>query len=405
MKKGQKMTTNTKIRFAIDTNVLGYLAMAKLYTKQQFFYYNNVSETTYNNLLWLNKMVDMGKIELIVPRTVFREVIRKPQIKISAQKVMTAEKMTRLNRIVNFKKISQKFLTQNQNIKIAYVNEGFIGDYRVKFNQLANAYVENPQFPDNIPLSLQIRQKPFLREDPNKFPHDAQIMAESTLLGLQLISFDHHLIGKKPFNIPQKIKVINQDLLNTSTSSISFINFIKIIKREGTFLPYLNKSYKHMVFPVFVDKVEYIPHKEFNKKIKEITEIKKEFHDEYNKCLSRKELFDFLETPLETENLQPNEALKKQQEIALEEAEKQRYLENLEIANMRTLFLKYLIQVIDLELVTPKAKPKITTKKPIKTKIKLDFFNPNANQILDSFFGTTNAPSQRASENQIEPTL
>ncbi|MBR5226634.1 MAG: hypothetical protein IKV69_01010, partial [Clostridia bacterium] len=134
------MTTNTKIRFAIDTNVLGYLAMAKLYTKQQFFYYNNVSETTYNNLLWLNKMVDMGKIELIVPRTVFREVIRKPQIKISAQKVMTAEKMTRLNRILNFKKISQKFLTQNQNIKIAYVNEGFIGDYRVKFNQLANAY-------------------------------------------------------------------------------------------------------------------------------------------------------------------------------------------------------------------------------------------------------------------------
>ena len=65
------MTEETKIRFAIDTNVLGYLAMASLCSKEKFFYYNKFSETTYKNLLWLNKMVNLGKIELVVPLTVF----------------------------------------------------------------------------------------------------------------------------------------------------------------------------------------------------------------------------------------------------------------------------------------------------------------------------------------------
>lgn len=388
------MTERTKIRFAIDTNVLGYLAMASLCTQQQFFYYNKFSETTYKNLLWLNKMVDLGKIELVVPLTVFREVIRKPQIKLSAQKVMTADKMTKLNNILFFKNISKKFLSQNQNIKIAYINEGFIGDYKTKFNDLANAYVQKPAFPNNIPLSLQIRKKPFLRDDLNKFPHDAQIMAESTLLGLQLISFDHHLIGNKPFNIPQKISQINQKLLATTASAISFDDFIKDIKREGRFLPYLKKDYKHQSFPVFVDKVEYIPHLKFKQKIKKITYKKQHLQEEYGKRLAQKVLFDFLDTPLDLQNLEPTSTLKQQQQETQEELELQIYLENLEIANMRTLFLKYLEGPIDLKSITPKPKPKIETKKPLTTKIKLDFFNPNADAILDNFFGKPEVQQQ-----------
>jgi hypothetical protein len=342
-------------------------------------------------------MVDMNKIELVVPLTVFREVIRKPQIKLSAQKVMTADKMTRLNNVLYFKNISKKFLTENQNIKIAYVDEGFIGDYKTKFNQLANAYVEEPQFPDNIPLSLQIRKKPFLKDDPNKFPHDAQIMAESTLLGLQLISFDHHIIGKKPFNIPQKIREINLELLQTSTSAISFDNFIKIIKRKDSFLPYLNKDYLHQSFPVFVSKVEYVSHLKFKQKIKKITYKKQHLQEEYSKRIIQKELFDFLDKPLDYQHLELTSALKQQQKEFEEEIERQTYLENLEIANIRTLFLKYLETAIDLKSITPKRKPKIETKKTFTTKIKLDFFNPNANAILDNFFCKTDA--QQKTEN------
>ena len=400
------MTEITKIRFAIDTNVLGYMAMASLLSKEKFFYYNKVSETTYKNLLWLNKMVDLGKIELVVPLTVFREIIRKPQIKLSAQKVMTADKMTKLNNILYFKNISKKFLSQNQNIKIAYINEGFIGDYKTKFNDLANAYVQKPAFPNNIPLSLQIRKKPFLRDDPNKFPHDAQIMAESTLLGLQLISFDHHLIGNKPFNIPQKISEINQKLLATTASAISFDDFIKDIKREGRFLPYLKKDYKHQSFPVFVGKVEYIPHLKFKQKIKKITCKKQHLQEEYGKRLAQKVLFDFLDTPLDLQNIEPTSTLKQQQQETQEELELQIYLENLEIANMRTLFLKYLEEPINLKSITPKPKPKIETKKPLNTKIKLDFFNPNADAILDNFFGKTETQQEgQTPEDERGPSL
>lgn len=400
------MTEETKIRFAIDTNVLGYLAMASLCSKEKFFYYNKFSETTYKNLLWLNKMVNLGKIELVVPLTVFREVIRKPQIKLSAQKVITADKMTRLNNILYFKNISKKYLSENQNIKIAYIDEGFIGDYKTKFNQLANAYVEQPQFPDNIPLSLQIRKKPFLREDPNKFPHDAQIMAESTLLGLQLISFDHHIIGTRPFNIPQKIKAINQEILQTCTSAISFDNFIKIIKREASFLPYLNKDYVHESFPVFVGKTEYISHLKFKQKIKKITHKKQLLKQEYDKRLAQKELFDFINTPLDPQNLELSPSLKQEQIEAQEVLEMQKYLEHLEIANIRTLFLKYLETAIDLKSTTPKPKPKIETKKTFTTKIKLDFFNPNANAILDNFFCKTDARQEtECLEDEKSPLL
>ena len=401
------MTENNKIRYAIDTNVLGYLAMACLCDKKQFFYYNNFSETTYQNLLWLAKMVDLGKIELVVPLTVFREVIRKPQINLSSQKAMTADKMTRINNILFFKKTARKYLEKNENIKIAYVDEGFIGPYKTKFFEIANAYVEDPQFPNNLPLSFEIRQKPFLRDDPKKFPHDAQIMAESALLGLQLISFDHHLVGKRPFNIPVRIRQINQEILGTNASAISFDNFIKIIKREGTFLPYINKDYTHTILPVFVESISYLPHRVFNKKVKEVTSKKHLFHEELNKILDKKDLFDFLITPLDLENLEDSAKLQEQKIEQEEKRIREKYLENLEIANQRTLFLKYLDSPLPLDLITQKQKAKIETKKTIKTKIKLDLFSPDAEKILDNIFGSKTSETCH-NENQdkgAEPEL
>lgn len=290
------------VRFAIDTNVIGFLALASQSKEKFFYHYPKATEDVYEGLVWLHKMLERGKIELVVPYVAFHELIKNNENNHASQINMSAEKIAKFERKRRFKIFAQKYIKQTPGIKLAFMNHGFITEYTKRITKLATEYSQPPEFPENLDLSNYIKQKPFLMNG-DVPSNDARIMAEATLLGLNLITFDKHFLSKKPFNIPNSIFKLNMDMLNTAVRPISFLNLIKAMKRDNTDLPYFKRTFKNTLFPSFVN-YELLSHREYNEHITQIMQEKKEYNQNLDSIASLRTLFlKYMEKPLDLEEL------------------------------------------------------------------------------------------------------
>ena len=291
------------IRFVVDTNVLGFLALATK-SKQKFFYrYPKSTETLYNSLIWLDSMLQCGKVELVLPYVVFHELIKNKPEPLSTQKNMTPQQLANFEHKRYFKIIAKSYIRNNPAIKLAFMEGGIIKEYGEKVVALAKKYSEQAKYPEDIALSHQLKEKPFIMI--GDYPsNDALIMAEATLMGFNLITFDKHFLTKKPFNIPNGIWQINMEEFESGVRPVSFMGLIKAMKREGTDLPYLKRTFKNTKFPRFVN-YDLLTHEQYGNKVEEVLQSKKEYSFDLKNIAHLRTLFlKYMQEPLDVDNLQ-----------------------------------------------------------------------------------------------------
>lgn len=285
------------VRFAIDTNVVGFLALASQSKEKFFYYYPKATKDVYDGLVWLYKMLERGKIELVVPYVAFHELIKNNSANHISQKNLTAQQIAKFESKRRFRSFAKQFIRETPGMKIAFMEGGHIGEYNKKVIQLATEYSQPPEFPENLDLSNYIKQKPFLMNG-DVPSNDARIMAEATLLGLNLITFDKHFLNKKPFNIPNAIYKLNMEKFESPVRPVSFLSLINAMKRENTTLPYFKRTFKNKTFPNFVN-FELLTHAEYGKMIDEVMASKREYSQNLENVATLRTLFlKYLQNPL-----------------------------------------------------------------------------------------------------------
>lgn len=309
------MAKKDTIRFVADTNVIGLLALAAKSEKKFFYHYPTFSREVYEGLVWMNNMLNAGKIELVLPYVVFHELIKNKAEPLSVQKGMTAQQNANFEHKRYFKIIAKSYIRDMPHIKLAFMEGGLIKEYGQKVVALAKEYSEQAKHPEDIILSHTVKAKPFIMN--GDFPcNDARIMAEATLMGFNLITFDKHFLHKNPFNIPQGIYKINKEKFNTAVRPVSFLKLIRAMKREGTEMPYLKRTFKNKTFPCFIN-FELLTHEEYGIRVEQTLASKKEYYLGIEDIANTRTLFlKYMQNPLNLEELK-FETL--QEEIQIEE--------------------------------------------------------------------------------------
>lgn len=304
-----------KIRFAADSNVLGLLALAAKSEKKFFYHYPKVSREVYEGLAWMNNMITAGKIELVLPYVVFHELIKNKAEPLTTQKNMTPQQLANFEHKRYFKIIAKTYIRNNPNIKIAFMEGGLIKKYGQKVVALAREYSEQAKYPNDIIRSHEEKQKPFIMT--GEFPYnDSRIMAEATLMGFNLITFDKHFLNKTPYNVPNGIWRINMNKFDSPVRPVSFLSLIRAMKREGTDKPYLKRTFKNQTFPSFVN-YELLSHEEYGIRVEQTLASKKEYYLGLEDIANTRTLFlKYMQNPLSLEELK-FETL--QEEIQIEE--------------------------------------------------------------------------------------
>lgn len=304
-----------KIRFAADSNVLGLLALAAKSERKFFYHYPKVSREVYEGLAWMNNMITAGKIELVLPYVVFHELIKNKAEPLTTQKNMTPQQLANFEHKRYFKIIAKTYIRNNPNIKIAFMEGGLIKKYGQKVVALAKEYSEQAKYPNDIIRSHEEKQKPFIMT--GEFPYnDSRIMAEATLMGFNLITFDKHFLNKTPYNVPNGIWRINMNKFDSPVRPVSFLSLIRAMKREGTDKPYLKRTFKNQTFPSFVN-YELLSHEEYGIRVEQTLASKKEYYLGLEDIANTRTLFlKYMQNPLSLEELK-FETL--QEEIQIEE--------------------------------------------------------------------------------------
>lgn len=290
------------VRFAIDTNVIGFLALASQSKEKFFYHYPKVTKDVYEGLVWLHKMLEREKIELVVPYVAFHELIKNNKANHISLKNLTAQQIANFESKRRFRSLAKQFIRETPGMKIAFMEGGHIAEYNKKVIQLATDYSQAPEFPENLALSNEVKQKPFLMNG-DVPSNDAKIMAEATLLGLNLITFDKHFLSKKPFNIPNAVYKLNMEKFESPVRPVSFLGLINAMKRENTTLPYFKRTFKNKTFPNFVN-FELLTHAEYGKMIDEVIASKREHSQNLDNIANLRTLFlKYMEKPLDLEEL------------------------------------------------------------------------------------------------------
>ena len=370
---------NQPIRFAVDSNIIGLLGFATLLPKDKFLYYNNNDEVLYRKLHFIHHLMQTDRLELIVPHTVFHELIKQRPLTQDIVQNLPAAKIAQLRRSEFFKNYAMKYLREksNKNIKIAYFANGMIGDYIKEIQKIGAYYSEAPCMPENMSLSYRLQQKPFFLYD-GKLSNDAMIMAEATMLGLDIITNDHHFIAEDRLNIPKIIEEINLETFQSNVVPVSFDNFFKHIARKRLETFNLNKKYEQKINPKFVE-VEFLTHKDFTYRAVSMMRSKKEYwKDKMNIAELRTLFLKYLEMPINLDSLRPEDTDYNAALIAagLKKAPKQPIIEEKEEIKEEPAQVKL-------------SKPKLLKSKNATTRIKFDMMGPDAMANIDKFFGTS----------------
>lgn len=301
-----------KIRFAADSNVLGLLALASKSEKKFFYRYPKTSRQVYEGLVWMDNMLKAGKIELVLPYVVFHELIKNKPEPLSAQKNMTPQQLANFEHKRYFKIIAKSYIRNNPAIKIAFMEGGIIKEYGEKVVALAKEYSQQAKYPENIALSHEEKEKPFIMI--GDFPsNDARIMAEATLMGFNLITFDKHFLSKTPFNVPNGIWKINMEKFGSGVRPVSFVGLIHAMKREGTDKPYLKRTFKNTTFPCFVN-YELLTHEEYGNRVEDVMAFKKTYFFNPKNIANLRTLFlKYMQKPLDVDKLQRESQLQEEE--------------------------------------------------------------------------------------------
>lgn len=326
------MQQTQPIRFLVDFSLLGYLSIASNCTSMKFFAHapQENAEEFYEKLLMLNDLVHNGYVELIVPYTVIQELKQtKPNAYVPEHKIEERQEKSFFKNQINI------YTHQEENVKFVFCSAADIPHYSRQAEEMAKLYSEMPKYPFQITESYNARKKPFLYFNEN-ISYYATKMAEATMLGLDFLTMDRHFFLKHPVNVAKSIEEINEEEFGSKVKPIKLNSVLKVLKNFD-----LTQTYKHYINaqPKFTE-ISLLNFKDFKTETQRALKIKKE---------------------------------------------------NFEIITNRTLFLKYLNKPLNLD--EPNQKPKSTPqpKQPTK-KIKIDFSNPNANEILDDYFKTNKEP-------------
>ena len=200
--------------------------------------------------------------------------------------------------------------------------------YSHQAEKIAKVYSEMPKDPFNIALSYNSREKPFLYYNEN-VSYYALKMAEATMLGLDFLTMHHHFFSQYPVDVPEAIEEINQTSFKSNVRPISLDEVLEIMFDENQLNNYIKQTKPKLI------EVELLNFQEFKTATRQQAEIKKE---------------------------------------------------RFKIITRRTLFLKYLDKPLEVEECKKYEPAKLQSKKTLKSKIKFDFYSPNAKQILKDYF-------------------
>ena len=228
--------TEKPVQFAVDASMLGALGLATLASKEKFLASVPNGEEIYDDVLWLNQLIKYGEVELILPYTVMKG------LKARAPNANTPEhKAEKVGRQEKYKRFAKMYMNKEPNVKIAYVDGGFVGDYLSVVENLAELYTEDVADAYGFSIPYSERTKPFVPYN-NKLSYPALKMAESALLGLDFISLNTKYFLKKPVHVQNAIQKINKQYLNSDVKPLPFDQALDIMDDLENIADYINKT-------------------------------------------------------------------------------------------------------------------------------------------------------------------
>ena len=240
--------TNTPLQICVDTNVLLFLTIIdKCQTYAQLIQ-TNLSEEEFNKLTWLNNLIKAKKIELIITPTINEEIrFDSKSIKSNQSQHLSQQEVFKLYKKNNIKQQIQEYIQKNDNIKFTYFEDSYFLAFKNLTTELANAYsCKYTDEDENTSKKSLIHSKPFIRKKSGHLSHDSLAMAESTILGLDFLTFDQDFIKKQPhYNVPEAISSINYDILKSSVQPLDFNEFVEFSQGNQSKQLKINSNYKN----------------------------------------------------------------------------------------------------------------------------------------------------------------
>ncbi|MBO5310218.1 MAG: hypothetical protein J6A98_03370 [Clostridia bacterium] len=283
--------TEKPVQFAVDASVLGALGLATLASKEKFLANMPSGEEIYDDILWLDYLIRNNEVELILPYTVMKGLkARNPNANNPEHK---AEKLARQEK---YKRFAKMYMNGQPNIKIAYVNGGFVGDFLYFVDNLATLYTEEASDGYGLSIPYNERTKPFVPYN-NNLSYPALKMAESTLLGLDFLTLNTKYFLKKPVHVQNTIQKINKQYLNSDVKPLAFDQALAIMDDLEKLESYINKTEARPKIAT-----ELLDYKNFKKHAHKVNMEKRSTRELHN---TRTLFIKYLDTPLNLEDLKP----------------------------------------------------------------------------------------------------
>lgn len=228
--------TEKPIQFAVDASMLGSLGLAVLASKEKFLAIVPNGEAVYEDFLWLDHLIKNNEVELILPYTVMKGLkARDPNANTPAHKT------EKIQRQETYKRFAKMYMNEQPNVKIAYCDGGFVGNYLTVVENLATLYTEEATDAYGFSIPYNERTKPFLPYN-DHLSFLALKMAESTLLGLDFLTVNAKYFLKKPVHIQKAIQNINKQYLNSDAKPLPFDQALEIIDDLEKFDTYIKQT-------------------------------------------------------------------------------------------------------------------------------------------------------------------
>lgn len=374
------MQTNAPIQYAVDSNIVGLLGLASHFSKSKFITIVEQNDDLYEKLLWLDALLQSEKVDFVVPYYSYQKLIK--DTKITAQ--MSEDRKKQIQRSNFIRKYARIYMQDCPGIKIAYATKG-LKDYKDEVMDLAKEYSEDPLYPDDIATSHFHKQKPFLRLTSGTITTDTLVMAEATLMGLNLITTDYHFLAIYPYDVRQNIQKMNKNLFNSNVTAVSLDDFFELVMPKDNSFSEIRTDYNHPTNPELIEfelfkKQDYIDH--LNKVIAQ----NKEYWERRHVATSRTLWCNYIEKLVDLPSLKP-ENLDIDAQI----------LNSGLIVNPETNILEPMAKPVEeqqttqtkiVEQVQKSPKPRLLKSKNATTRIKFDFNSPNATKNINDFLNS-----------------
>ena len=230
-------------RISVDTNILIILALKS----EQKSYCDVIRRTDplfFDNLNFLEKQVKNGVFELIITPKVLEELV----FRVHQEKL---DKYTGADMSLDAKKdLALKYIEKTTGAKIVQIDSKNQKNFKNLSTKIAKEYCAGG------------KKAVFQTKNNGAIPNDAVIMAQSAVLGLDLLTCDNHFLKTDEvvkINNPKAIKSINKKFLKTTATALSFENLRagteKSSKKMKKLFPIHNKQFSYALID-FIPKIK-----------------------------------------------------------------------------------------------------------------------------------------------------